>query len=59
MRKPFDVLAEGLSVSYSRGDRRWTFPNGFTGMRLFHAAIAVARPFTAEELDSLGREQAS
>jgi len=27
-------------------------------MRLFHAAIAVARPFTAEELEALGRGQA-
>jgi DNA invertase Pin-like site-specific DNA recombinase len=58
MRKPFDVLAEGLSVSYSRGDRRWTFPNDLSGVRLFHAAIAVARPFTAEELEALGRGQA-
>ena len=42
----------------SRGDRRWTFPNDLTGMRLFHAAIALARPFAVEELEILGRGQA-
>jgi len=50
---------EGVSFTkVSRGDRRWTFLNDLTGMRLFHAAIAVARPFTAEELEALGRGQA-
>jgi len=58
IRKPFDVLAEGLVSKNSRGDRRWTFPNDLTGMRLFHAAIALARPFAAEELEILGRGQA-
>jgi hypothetical protein len=54
----FDVLAEGLISKNSRGDRRWTFPNDFTGMWLFHAAIALERPFTAEELQVPGGGQA-
>jgi hypothetical protein len=47
-----------LSQVVSRDDRRWTFPNDLTGIRLFHAAIAVARPFSAEELEILGPGQA-
>ena len=54
IRKPFDVLAEGLISKNSRGDRRCTFPDDFTGIRLFHAAIALVRPFTADELHALG-----
>ena len=45
IRKPFDVLAEGLLVSSSRGDRRWTFPNDLDGRQLFHAAIAQVVEF--------------
>jgi hypothetical protein len=52
------AIRESAIGCKSRGDRRWTFPNDYTGVRLFHAAIAVARPFTAEELEALGRGQA-
>jgi len=50
---------EGVSsTKVSRGDRRCTFPNDFSGMRLFHAAIAQSRPFSAEELEVLGCRRA-
>ena len=52
MRKPFDVLAEGLLVSSSRDDRRWTFPNDLTGIGLLHTAIAQVQEFTADEFYS-------
>jgi hypothetical protein len=46
---------EGVSsTKVSRGDRRCTFPNDLTGMRLLHAAISQSRPFTAAELAVLG-----
>ena len=54
IRKPFDVLAEGFVSKNSRGDRRCTFPNDLTGMRLLHAAISQSRPFTAAELAVFG-----
>jgi hypothetical protein len=54
-----DSQSEGISITeVSQGDRRWTFPNDFSGIRLFHAAIALAQPFTAEELQALGYAQA-
>ena len=56
IRKPFDVLAEGLVSTDSRGDRRLTFLNDFMGMRLFHATMALAQPFTAEQLQAFGRQ---
>lgn len=59
-RYPRQHLSRRLAIGcVSRDDRRWTFPNDSTGMRLFHAAIASVRPFTAEELDALGHVQAS
>jgi hypothetical protein len=36
-----------------------TFPNDLAGIRLFHAAIAMARPFAVEELNVRDREQVS
>ena len=48
MRKPFDVLAEGLILNESRGDRRWTFLNDLTGMRLLQLAIAQVQEFSAD-----------
>src|SRR5262249_25087126 len=38
MKKPFDVLAEGLISMSNRGGRRWTFPNEPTGnLLLWHS----------------------
>jgi site-specific DNA recombinase len=59
IRKPFDVLAEGLVSKNSRGDRRCTFPNDLTGMRLLHTAISQSRPFTAAELAVMSGGQPS
>jgi len=49
IRKPFDVLAEGLLVPSSRGDRRLTFPNDFSPSGLFHVAIEKSLIFSASE----------
>lgn len=49
MRKPFDVLAEGLLVPSSRGDPRWAFRNELSSTKLLHFAIAESRSFTADE----------
>ena len=60
MKRPFGVLAEGpscLDTVGATGDAH--FLTALSGMRLFHAAIAVARPFTAEDLEALGRGQAT
>jgi hypothetical protein len=54
MRKPFDVLAEGLVSKERRGDRRWTFLNDLTGMGLFQLAIAQVHDFTADTFFTLG-----
>jgi len=48
MRKPFDVLVEGLVSNNSRGDRRWTFPNDIGSLRLFWLAIAQTVTFTGD-----------
>jgi hypothetical protein len=53
MRKPFDVLAEGLLTKDSRDDRRWTFPNDFSVVQLMHSALAQVHKFTADEFYSL------
>ena len=45
-----DLVSE---VDRSRDDRRWTFPNDLTGIRLFHSAIAQVVEFTADEFYSL------
>jgi hypothetical protein len=51
---------EGVSFTkVNRGDRRWTFPNDQMGIRLLHVAIALTRPFAAEEQEALGSEQVS
>ena len=50
MRKPFDMLAEGLLVSSSRGDRRLTFPNDMGSLRLFWLTIAQTVTFTADAI---------
>lgn len=50
IRKPLDVLAEGLLVSSSRGDRRLTFPNEPLGKGLFLRAIAQSIEFTGDML---------
>ena len=46
------MLVEGLSVSLSRDDRRWTFPNDLTGIGLLHTAIAQVQEFMADEFYS-------
>jgi len=48
MRKPFDVLAEGLVSKNSRGDRRCTFPDQLSETGLFSRAISQVVEFTAE-----------
>ena len=58
MRKPFDVLIEGLISGESRGDRRWTFLNDLTGIGLFHLAIAQVEEFTADTFFALGSAEA-
>lgn len=50
MRKPFDMLAEGLLVLSSRGDRRWAFPHEAAGRALFHAAIAQSIALTEDAI---------
>lgn len=44
------VCEQGFS---SRDDRRCTFPNDLTGIRLFHSAISQVVEFTADEFYSL------
>ena len=48
MRKPFDVLAEGLPVLSSRGDRRQTFPNDSGGLQLLWLALSQTVEFEAD-----------
>ena len=48
IRKPFDVLAEGLISEKSRGDRRWTFPNDLANERLL--ALAIAKSFRSQQM---------
>lgn len=55
MRRPFDVLAEGPSLSLSRGDRRWTFPHEPSARGLLSAAVAQAIDFTADMFEAAGR----
>jgi site-specific DNA recombinase len=54
MRKPFDVLAEGLILKSSRGDRRCTFLNDLMGTGLFQLAIAQVEEFSADTFFALG-----
>jgi hypothetical protein len=48
MRKPFDVLAEGLISKDSRGDRRLLFLNELDGLYLMRLAIAQSVELSAE-----------
>jgi hypothetical protein len=48
MRKPFDLLTEGLSVPLSRGDRRWTFLNEPSGQILLMMAVSQSFEFSAD-----------
>ena len=56
MRKPFDVLAEGLQMTDSRGDRRLTFPNDISGKNLLWLGLTQRYSFTADAFFSLGRQ---
>ena len=51
IRKPFDILVEGLLVSSSRGDRRFTFPNDSSNLRLFWSAIAQTVELQADAFE--------
>ena len=53
IRKPFDLLAEGLVWKNSRDDRRWTFPNELTAEGLLQIAIAQSQEFQADEISVL------
>jgi hypothetical protein len=48
MRKPFDLLAEGLFVSSSRGDRRFIFARTLDPASLLRAAMTQSISFTAD-----------
>jgi hypothetical protein len=54
MRKPFDILVEGLVSESSRGDRRLTFPNDFSGQMVLWRAFAQAMDFTADNFYAAG-----
>jgi hypothetical protein len=47
-KKPFDVLAEGLSSEKNRGDRRWTFPNDLTRGTLLWAGLTQRIDFQSD-----------
>lgn len=53
-RKPFDMLAERLSVQQSRGDWRLTFPNDSTGAGLLRLALSQSLAFSADTFFALG-----
>ena len=57
MRKPFDVLAEGLLSENSWGDRRLTFSNDLTASELLRRPIAQTIAFTADEFHSLDSDR--
>ncbi len=54
MRKPFQILSEGLLVQQSRGDRRLTFLNDSAGASLFGLAVSQTIDFTADTFFALG-----
>jgi hypothetical protein len=54
IRKPFDVLAEGLLQKSGRGDRRLTFLNDPAGTSLFWLAVSQTIDFTADTFFALG-----
>jgi len=53
MRKPFDVLAEGLVSENSRGDPRLTFPNQPGGPDLLWLTLPQALTFTEDTFREL------
>ncbi|QGJ68646.1 Resolvase [Planctomycetales bacterium 10988] len=59
MRKPFDLLAKGLVSKDSRGDRRLTFLNDFSGQSLFWLAMSQSLDFQADTFFQLSREEPS
>ena len=50
-RRPFDVLEKGLVLKNSRGDRRFTFPNDSSNLRLFWSAIAQTVELQADAFE--------
>ena len=54
MKKPFNVLAEGLFIRGNRGDRRWAFPNESAGELLLQHALTYRFDFTADAIISTG-----
>lgn len=48
MRKPFDLLAEGLDLKNSRGDWRCTFPNDPSAPDMLWRVISQTLNFTAD-----------
>jgi len=46
--------AEGLSVEWSRGDRRWTFPNDSAGIHLLWQVLSQTFAFSANDFFLLG-----
>gem|GEM_PF-7076762 len=53
MRKPFDVLADGLISKNSRDGRRWTFPNDLQSDPLIHVALAQALVYEENDVREL------
>jgi hypothetical protein len=53
IRKPFDVLDEGLLLEKSRGEPRCTFPNDLMPVRLLWQAITHGEEFTADTFFTL------
>ena len=53
MRKPFDILVEGLSVSSSWGDSRRTFVNETLAFRLLAHFIPERTEFTGDAITEL------
>ena len=54
MRKPFDMLAEGLDFKNSRDDRRLTFPNDSAGIGILWFALSQTLAFSADKFFLLG-----
>jgi hypothetical protein len=50
MRKPFDVLAEGLIAKNSRGDSRCTFVDETPGLGLVLGLLPNSYEFSGEQL---------
>jgi len=50
MRKPFDLLAEGLLLQNGRGGRTWSFVNETPGQRLVLGLLPQAITFEGDEI---------